>query len=134
VLTLFIFKLVSLVTTAAVSSGAAVGVWYLSRRWRLQLSDLALQQTTAFAQQAVLATEQRYKDAPPSAATNQQKLDFATRTLLGHVRRVGIKLDRRDAEVMIEAQVNRLRSQGGVTTEALPPVAKRALEWTARDR
>ena len=133
-LTLLIFKLASLVTAGAVTTGAAVGVWYLNRRWHLQLSDLALQQIAAFAQQAVLATEQRYKDAPPSAATNQQKLDFATRTLLENLRRVGIKLDRRNAEIMIEAQVNRLRSQGDAPTAALPPVAKRDLEWTTRDR
>jgi len=132
-LTLLIFKLAGMVTAAAVSAGAAVGVWYLNRRWHLQLSELEWQQIAAFAQKAVTATEQRYKDAAPSAETNQQKLDFATRNLLGHLKRAGIKLDRIAAESMIEAQVNRLRSQDGVTTEEMSPVGKRDLAWTARD-
>ena len=48
-LTLLIFKLAGMVTAAAVSSGAAVGVWYLNRRWNLQLSELELQRIAAFA-------------------------------------------------------------------------------------
>jgi len=132
-LTLLIFKLAGIVIAAAGSTGAAVGVWYLNRRWTLQLSELEWQQIAAFAQKAVTATEQRYKDAAPSAETNQQKLDFATRNLLGHLKRAGIKLDRIAAESMIEAQVNRLRSQDGVTTEEMSPVGKRDLAWTARD-
>src|SRR5881397_2861297 len=120
-------------TTLFRSTGAAVGVWYLNRRWTLQLSELELQQVAAFAQAAVTAAEQRHKDAPKSAETNQQKLDFATRNLLGHLKRAGIKIDRMAAEGMIEAQVNRLRSQNGVTTEAMSPVGKRDLAWTARD-
>jgi len=131
-LTLLIFKLAGMVTAAAVSSGAAVGVWYLNRRWNLQLSELELQRIAAFAHEAVTATEQRYKDVAPSAATNQQKLDFATRNLLGNLKRAGIKLDRIAAEGMIEAHVNHLRSQDGVTT-AERPVEKRDLAWTARD-
>ena len=132
-LTLFIFKLAGMITAAAVSTGTAVGVWYLHRRWNLRLSEPALQQIAAFAHEAVTATEQRYKDVTPSAATNQQKLDFATRNLLGNLRRAGIKLDRTAAEGMIEAHVNRLRSQDGVTTEELRPAGKRDLAWTARD-
>jgi len=125
-LTLLIFKLAGIVI-------AAVGVWYLNRRWTLQLSALELQQVAAFAQAAVTAAEQRHKDAPKSAETNQQKLDFATRNLLGHLKRAGIKLDRMAAEGMIEAQVNRLRSQNGVAIEERSPVGKRDLAWTARD-
>jgi len=132
-LTLFIFKLAGMVTAAAGSTGAAVGVWYLNRRWKLQLSELELQRIVAFAQAAVTAAEQRHKDAPKSAETNQQKLDFATRNLLGHLKRAGIKIDRIAAEGMIEAHVNRLKSQGGVTTAGQPPVEKRDLAWTARD-
>ncbi len=132
-LTLIIFKLAGIVIAAAGSTGAAVGVWYLNRRWTLQLSELELQRIAAFAQAAVTATEQRHKDAPKSAETNQQKLDFATRNLLGHLKRAGIKLDRIAAEGMIEAQVNCLRSQNGVTTEETSPVGKRDLAWTARD-
>jgi len=132
-LTLFIFKLAGMVAAAAGSTGAAVGVWYLNRRWTLQLSALELQQVAAFAQAAVTAAEQRHKDAPKSAETNQQKLDFATRNLLENLKRAGIKLDRIAAEGMIEAQVNRLRSQNGVTTEEMSPVGKRDLAWTARD-
>ena len=86
-LTLIIFKLAGIVIAAAGSTGAAVGVWYLNRRWNLQLSELELQRIAAFAHEAVTATEQRYKDADPSAATNQQKLDFATRNLLGNLKR-----------------------------------------------
>jgi hypothetical protein len=132
-LTLIIFKLAGIVIAAAGSTGAAVGVWYLNRRWTLQLSELELQQVAAFAQAAVTAAEQRHKDAPKSAETNQQKLDFATRNLLVHLKRAGIKIDRMAAEGMIEAQVNCLRSQNGVTTEATSPVGKRDLAWTARD-
>jgi hypothetical protein len=132
-LTLIIFKLAGIVIAAAGSTGAAVGVWYLNRRWTLQLSELELQQVAAFAQAAVTAAEQRHKYAPKSAETNQQKLDFATRNLLGHLKRAGIKIDKMAAEGMIEAQVNRLRSQNGVTTEAMSPVGKRDLAWTARD-
>ena len=73
-LTLLIFKLAGMVTAAAVSSGAAVGVWYLNRRWNLQLSELELQRIAAFAHEAVTATEQRYKDADPSAATKNSIL------------------------------------------------------------
>ena len=65
-LTLFIFKLAGMVTAAAVSTGTAVGVWYLHRRWNLQLSELELQRIAAFAQAAVPATEQRHQDAPKS--------------------------------------------------------------------
>jgi hypothetical protein len=132
-LTLFIFKLAGMVIAAAGSTGAAVGVWYLNRRWNLRLSELELQQIAAFAHAAVTAAEQRHKDAPKSAETNRQKLDFATRNLLGHLKRAGIKIDRIAAEGMIEAQVNRLRSQDGVTTEEMAPVGKRDLAWTARD-
>jgi len=132
-LTLFIFKLAGMVAAAAGSTGAAVGVWYLNRRWTLQLSALELQQVAALAQAAVTAAEQRHKYAPKSAETNQQKLDFATRNLLENLKRAGIKLDRIAAEGMIEAQVNRLRSQNGVTPEEMSPVGKRDLAWTARD-
>jgi len=132
-LTLLIFKLAGMVTAAAVSGGAAVGVWYLGRRWNLQLSELELQQIAAFAHQAVTATEQRYKDAAPSAETNQQKLDFATHNLLGNLKRAGIKIDRTAAEGMIEAHVNRLRNHDGVTAEEMSPRGKRDLASTARD-
>ena len=131
-LTLFVFKLASMVTAAAVSTGAAVGLWYLHRRWKLHLSEMELHQITAFAEEAVTATEQRYKDVPKSAETNQQKLDFATRTLLGNLARARIKIDRIAAESMIEAQVNRLRNRDALTTE-VAPVEKRDLAWTARD-
>ncbi len=132
-LTLFVFKLAGMVTAAAVSAGAAVGVWYLNRRWRLQLSALELQQIAACAQEAVTATEQHYKDIAPSASTNQQKLDFATRHLLGSLSRAGIKLDRLAAEGIIEAQVKRLSSHNGVTAGEGPSGGKRDLAWTARD-
>lgn len=131
-LTLFVFKLASMVTAAAVSAGAAVGLWYLHRRWKLHLSAMEWQQLTALAQEAVTATEQRYKDAPKSAETNQQKLDFATRVLLGHLDRARIKIDRTAAEGIIEAQVNRLHNRDALTTEE-SPVEKRDLAWTARD-
>ena len=131
-LTLFIFKLASMVTVAAVSTGAAVGLWYLNRRWKLHLSEMELQQITACAHEAVTATEQRYKDAPKSAETNQHKLDFATRNLLGNLGRARINIDRMAAEGMIEAQVNRLRNRDAVTTE-VSTVEKRDLAWTARD-
>lgn len=132
-LTLFILKLAGIVTAAAGSTGAAVGVWYLHRRWNLRLSELELQQITAFAEAAVAAAEQRHKDVPKNAGTNRQKLDFAIRHLLGNLKRVGIKLDRTAAEGMIETQVNRLRSQDSVTTEEMSPLGKRDLAWTARD-
>lgn len=132
-LTLFIFKLASMITVAAVSTGTAVGLWYLTRRWHLRLSELEWQQIAAGAQEAVTATEQRYKDAPKNAATNQQKLDFATRHLLGHLRRARINIDRIAAEGMIEAQVNRLRNREATLTE-VSPGEKRDLAWTARDR
>lgn len=131
-LTLFVFKLASMVTAAAVSAGAAVGLWYLHRRWHLHLSEMEWQQLTALAQEAVTATEQRYKDAPKSAETNQQKLAFATRSLLGNLDRARIKIDRTAAEGMIEAQVNHLRNRDALTTE-VAPVEKRDLAWTARD-
>ena len=131
-LTLFILKLAGIVTAAAGSTGAAVGVWYLHRRWNLRLSELELQQITALAEAAVAAAEQRHKDVPKSASTDRQKLDFAIRNLFGHLKRVGIKLDRTAAEGMIEAQVNRLRNRDVVTTE-IPLVGKRDLAWTARD-
>jgi len=132
-LPLFILKLAGIVTAAAGSTGAAVGVWYLHRRWNLRLSELELQQITALAEAAVTATEQRHKDVPKNASTNRQKLDFAIRNLLGNLKRVGIKLDRTAAEGMIETQVNRLRNQDGVTTEEITPLGKRDLAWTARD-
>jgi hypothetical protein len=132
-LILFIYKLAGMVTAAAVSTGSAIGVWYLNRRWNLHLSELELQRTDAYAHEAVTATEQRYKDAAKSAETNQQKLDFATRNLLGNLKRAGIKIDRTAAETIIEAQVNRLRSQNGVTTGGLSQAEKRDLAWTARD-
>jgi hypothetical protein len=132
-LTLFILKLAGIVTAAAGSTGAAVGVWYLHRRWNLRLSELELQQITALAEAAVTAAEQRHKDVPKNASTNRQKLDFAIRHLLGNLKRAGIKLDRTAAEGMIETQVNRLRNQDGVTTEEMASVGKRDLAWTTRD-
>ena len=131
-LTLFIFKLAGMVTAAAVSAGAAMGLWYLNRRWHLHLSEMELQQIAAFAQASVMATEQRYKYAAKSPETNRQKLDFATRNLLENLRRAGIKIDRLAAEGMIEAQVNRLRNRDAVPTE-MPLLEKRDLAWTARD-
>lgn len=93
---------------------------------------------SAFAREAVLADEQRYKDATKSTETNQQKLDYATRYLLKNLRRTGIMIDWQIARRVIEAHVHRLQSPEAVRAERPPtaqqeevlPIAQRPLAWT----
>lgn len=127
-----IFKLAGLVTAAIVPTAAALGVRYLYRRGKLQLSDLEMQQISALAQEAVTAADQRYKHVDQSPDTNRQKRDFATSSLVENLGRVGIAIDRKTAENKIEVAVNRVRSRE-VVHAPRTPARQQDLMWTPRD-
>ncbi|MCG8416669.1 MAG: phage holin family protein [Proteobacteria bacterium] len=94
-----------MVFAAVLPTAVALGVRYLNRKWNLNISDMEMNRTTALADEAVAAIEQKYKGAEKSAETNKKKLGDATDTLMKHLKREGIKLDKDSAQTKIEKAV-----------------------------
>jgi negative regulator of sigma E activity len=137
-LLMLIFQLARMVTAAAVPTAAIMGLRYLNRRWHLQLTALETQQIAAYAREAVLAAEQKYKFAPETPDTNQQKLDYASCYMFERLRRAAITLSRQTVVGVIEAQLHGMRRPEAVTAaspstahpEELLPREQRSLAWT----
>lgn len=99
-------QVLNIVLAVAVPTVSYLGIRYLQQRWNLKLSQDEFNMLTSFAKNAVMSSEQQFKEEQKSDLVNKNKRDAAIENIIKNAERRGIKISKDLASELVEAAVH----------------------------